>query len=52
MPGDGDPVGGSMRATDDGRGNFLPGAAEGTGPVQGFLVGNGCRIFGGAQDDT
>ena len=36
-----EPVRGGVRATDDGRGTFLPGVAEGTGAVQGVQVGDG-----------
>ena len=52
MPGGGDPVGGGVQATDEGIGTFLPGATEGTGPVQGVQGGDGGGIFNGAQDDT
>ena len=37
---------------DDGRGNLLPGAAEGTGAVQGVWGGDGGWIIGGTQDDA
>ena len=46
MPGGRDPVGDSVQATDDGRGTFLPGATEGTGPVQGVGGGHGSGVFG------
>ena len=52
MPSGGDPVGCGVRATDDGIGNLLLGAAEGTGAVQGVRGGDGGRIIGGSQDDT
>ena len=52
MPGGGDPVVGGVLDTDDRRANLLPGAAEGTGAVQGVQGGYGGGIFGGAQDDT
>ena len=52
MPGGRDPVGGGVRATDDGRGTFLPGAAEGTGAVQGVQGGDGRLINGRAHADT
>ena len=52
MPGGRYPFGGGVRAMDDRRGAFLPGATEGTGPVQGVWGGDGDGIFGGAQDDT
>ena len=51
MPGGGDPVGGGVRAMDDGRGTVLPGATEGTGPVQGVRGGDGGGIFVEAHDD-
>ena len=49
MPGGRDPVGGGVRATDNGGETHIMGSTEGTGPVQG---GYGDRIFGGAQNDT
>ena len=52
MPGNGDPVGGGVRATDYWRGTILPGATEGTIPVQGVRRGYVGGIFGGAQDGT
>ena len=52
MPGDGDPVGGGVRATDDGRGTLLPRATEGMVTVQVVRGGDGGGIFGGAKDDT
>ena len=52
MLGGGEPVVGGVWATDDGRGNLLPGAAEGMGAVQGVRGGYGGRIFCGAKDDT
>ena len=52
MPGGGNPVGGGIRATDDGRGTLLPGVSEGTGEVKGVWGEDGGRIIGGAQDDT
>ena len=52
MSGSGDIVRGGVRATDDGIGILLPGAAEGTGAVQGVWRGDGDGIIGGAQDDT
>ena len=52
MPDGGDPVGGGVQAADDGKGTLLPGAKEGTGPVQVVQGVDGCRIFGGAQGDT
>ena len=51
MPGGGDPFGGGIQATDDGRGTHLPGAAEGTGSVQGVRGGDDYRIIDGEQDD-
>ena len=38
--------------TDDRRGTFLPGAAEGTGAVQGVWGGDGDWINGRAHEDT
>ena len=52
MPGGGEPDGGGVWATDDRRGTLLPGAAEGTGEVQGVRGEDGGGIIGGAQDDT
>ena len=52
MPGGGDPVRGGVRVTDDGRGTFLLGVAEGTGAVQGVRVGDGGWIYGRANEDT
>ena len=52
MPGGGDPVGGGVKSTDDGRGTHLPGEAEGTGAVQRVQVGDGDGIIGEAQDNT
>ena len=52
MPGGGEPFGGGVQATDDGRRTHLPGAAEGTGAMQGLWGGGGYGIIGGAQDDT
>ena len=52
MTGGGDPVGGGVRATDDGRGTLLPGAAEGMIAVQGVRGGDGGGIIGRTQDDT
>ena len=52
MPGNRDPVGGGIRATDNGGGTHLPGATEGTGLGQGVQRGDGGRIFGGAQYDA
>ena len=52
MPGGRDPVGGGVQATDDGRGTFLPGAAEGTGAVKGVQGGDGSWIDGRAHEDT
>ena len=52
MTGGGDPVGGVVRARDDGIGALLPGAAEITGTVQGVQGGYSGWIFGGTQDDT
>ena len=52
MPGGGDPVGGGVRAMDDGRGTFLPGAAEGTGAMLGVRGGDGDWVDGGAYEDT
>ena len=52
MPGGGDPVGGGVQATDDGRGTLLPGAAEGTGAVQGVRGGDGGCIDGRAHEYT
>ena len=52
MPGGRDPVGGGVWATDDGRGTFLLGAAEGTGAVQGVRGGDGDWIDGRAHEDT
>ena len=52
MTSGGDPVGGGVRATDDGRGTFLPGATEGTGEVQGVRGGDGGWIDGRAHEDT
>ena len=52
MPGVGDPVGGGVRATDDGRGNFLPGSEEEMGAVQGVGGGDGCWIDVKAHEDT
>ena len=43
---------GGVRATDDGRGNLLPGAAEGTGAVQGVQGGDGGWIYGRAHENT
>ena len=51
MPGGGDPVGGGIRATDEGRGTHLPGAVEETGAVQGVWGGDDSGIIGRAQDD-
>ena len=48
----GDTVGGGVREKDYGRGTFVPGAAEGTGPVQGVLVGNGDWVSGKTHADT
>ena len=47
-----DLVGGGVQATDNWVGTHLPGATEGTGPVQGVREGDGGGIFGGAQDNT
>ena len=52
MPGGGDPVGGGVQATDDGRGTLLTGAVEGTGSVQGLWGGYGDGIIDRAHDDT
>ena len=52
MPGGGDPVGGVLQATDDGRGKLLPGAAKGTGVVQGVQGGDGGWIDVRAHEDT
>ena len=52
IPGGGDPVRGSLRVTDYGRGNFLPGAAEETGAVQGVWGGDGGWIYGRTHEDT
>ena len=52
IPGVGDPVRGSVRGTDDGRGNFLPGAAEETGAVQEVWGGDGGWIYGRTHEDT
>ena len=52
MPGGGDPVGGGVRATNDWRGTFLPGAAEGTGALQGVRGGDVGWINGRAHEDT
>ena len=51
MPGGGDPVGGGVRAMDDGRGTLIPVAAEGTGAVQVVRGGDGGGIVGEAQYD-
>ena len=52
MPGGGDIVVGGVRETDDGRGPFVLGAAEGKGPVKGELEGDGASVAGGAHADT
>ena len=52
MPGGRDPVKGGVQATDDRRGTYLPGSAEGTGAVQGVWVVDASGIISGAQDDT
>ena len=52
MPGGRYPVRGCVRATDDGRGTFLLGAAEGTGAVHGVQGGDGDWIDGSAHKDT
>ena len=52
MPGGGDPVGGGVQATDDGRGNLLPGASRGVGAVQVVQGGDGDWIICGAHDNT
>ena len=49
MPGDGYPVGGGVRVKNDGRGALLPGAAEGTGAVQGVQGGDSGWIYGRAN---
>ena len=51
MTGGGDPVGGGVQATDDGRVTLLPGVAEGTGAVKGVRGGDGGWIYGRAHDD-
>ena len=52
MPGVGDPFGGGIRVTDEGRGNFLPIVAEGKGALQGVWEGYGGWIYGRAHEDT
>ena len=52
MPGGGDPVGGGVQATDEGIGTFLPGATEGTGPVQGVQGGDGGGVCGRTHDES
>ena len=52
MQGGGDPVGGGVRATDDGRGKFLPEAVEGMGAVQGVRGGDDEWIDGRAHKET
>ena len=52
MPGGRDLFRDGIRATDDRRGTLLPGAAEGTGAVQGVRGGDGGGIIIGAHDDT
>ena len=52
MPGGGDPFGGDVRATNDGRGTFLPGGVEGTGAVQGVRGRDGVWINGRAHEET
>ena len=46
MPSGGDPVRGGVQAIDDRRGKLLPGAEEGTGPVQGVQGRDGGCIDG------
>ena len=52
MPGGGDPIGGVVRAKDDGRGTLLLRVSEGTGAVQGVWGGDGGWIIGGVLVDT
>ena len=52
MPGGGDPVGGGVRARDDGRGTFLPGASERTDAMQGLRGGYDGWIDGRAHEGT
>ena len=52
MPVGSDPVGGGVQVTNDGRGTYLPGAAEGTGALQVVWGRDGGGIIGGSQDDT
>ena len=54
MPGGGDPVGGIVQATDNGRGRgtFLPRTAEGTGTVQVVQRGDGGWINCRARENT
>ena len=52
MTGGGEPVGDGVRATDDKRRIFLPGAVNGAGAVQGVWGGDGGWIYGRAHEDT
>ena len=52
MPGDGDTVEGGIQDMDDGRGPFVIGEAEGTGPVQGVWVGDGAWVGDRAHADA
>ena len=52
MPGDRDPVGGCVQATDGGGGTFLPVAVEGTGTLQGVWGGDGGWIDESTHEDT
>ena len=49
VPGGGDSVVDGVRETDEGRGPFVPGAAEGKVPVQGVWGGDGSWVAGGAH---
>ena len=52
MTGGGEPDGGDIRETDEGRGTFLPRAAEGKGSVQGGQGGGGGWIYVRTHEDT
>ena len=52
MPRDEDAVGGGVWETDDGRGTFVPGEAEGSDLVQGVWGGDGAWAAGGTHGNT
>ena len=52
MPGDRNAVGGGVRNTGDGRGDFLTGDAVGLGTVHGVQGGDGDWVAGGPYEDA